>query len=361
MKNFKVFVCGGFGLNEKKFFKPQYVENLSNFSISSIHCGIEHFGFLTNEKHLYTFGNNKRGQCGTSGYQILEPKKIDYNGFDEFSHFSCGREFSISVLSDQRTLLSSGSNDRSQLGIKTLNDHYGFQKVKEFNEDIKFITCGFNHSFVITKSHKVYAFGSNNYGEIGSGELFYATSPTELTSIYDQIKENCVQISSGLSHSLFLTESGKVYSVGKGFEGQLGINKKQSLQLQKVPIDDSIKSVYCGAEFSLALSRSGKLYLWGIGLLDFDALVRYKTGIISKDIDCSNIKILEENVDQVASGHYHCLFKKGEEIYGVGLGSDGQLGKVQEKKDQIVHINDMKSANIFACGGYTSFFAFSQN
>lgn len=355
----KIFVAGFY--NNEKYFKPELIENLSKFSISSIHAGMDHFGFLTLENHLYTFGDNKRGQCCTSGFKLEDPKKIEFEGFSEFSHFNCGREFSIAVLSDRRTLVSSGSNDRSQLGVKTLKDRYGFIKVKEFNEDIQQIACGGNHSFVLTNSHKIFGFGSNNFGEIGSGDLFHVTSPTELTSIYSQIKENCIQIASGLHHTVFLTESGKVYTVGRGYEGQLGVNMKQSLRLVKVNIPEAVKSIHCGNEFSMALGKSGKLYFWGIGLLEYGSVVRYKAGQLSRDIDSSLIKILDENVTHVTSGPFHCLYKKGDEIYGSGLSSDGQIAGIPKENESFIHINEMKSSDLLACSGYCSMFAIKEN
>jgi alpha-tubulin suppressor-like RCC1 family protein len=91
------------------------------------------------------------------------------------------------------------------------------------------------------------------------------------------IKTNIIDISCGLGHTLFLTDSGLVYSWGNGGSGRLGVGDNAdraeatlltqfctaapgNSQESQIP---RISAVQCGACHSLALSASGSVYVWG--------------------------------------------------------------------------------------------------
>lgn len=70
-------------------------------------------------------------------------------------------------------------------------------------------------------------------------------------------------------HSLLLTESGKVWSCGKGTEGQMG-NKEFKDLFSWSPIDYFINNniviedIASGFAHNLALSKDGRVYSWGM-------------------------------------------------------------------------------------------------
>jgi len=88
---------------------------------------------------------------------------------------------------------------------------------------------------------------------------------------------NVSQIALGDAHSLFLTETGEVYSCGWHELGQLGIQRdklnvehKKGVKIHKVAIQSDISlhlltatQISCGAVFSVALTKCGDIYAWG--------------------------------------------------------------------------------------------------
>lgn len=67
--------------------------------------------------------------------------------------------------------------------------------------------------------------------------------------------------------SFVLTDSGMVTSWGRGEDGQLGhgdANERPLPQTIHALSDSKISTIYCGAEYSAAVSTSGnEVYTWG--------------------------------------------------------------------------------------------------
>lgn len=97
----------------------------------------------------------------------------------------------------------------------------------------------------------------------------------------------------GKDHALFLTEMHRVFAIGSNLYGQLGVNRntgltyhlhpltKQRLYFAQQPIEIgffnqhqgdeellvaiNITQVGCGDYFSVAVSSKGEVYTWGVG------------------------------------------------------------------------------------------------
>ena len=97
----------------------------------------------------------------------------------------------------------------------------------EYNEKIINISAGWSHSLVLTESGKIYAFGNGYGGKLGDGDVTFHEEgiPKLINPDYfnnGEYNEKAIKISVGGFHSLVLTESGKVYAFGSGDYGQLG-------------------------------------------------------------------------------------------------------------------------------------------
>jgi hypothetical protein len=126
-------------------------------------------------------------------------------------------------------------------------------------------TCyGCDHSLVLTNCGEVYAWGWNQFGEVGDGSNDIQLIPIKLNAFND---EKVIQISCGYLHSMALTESGRVFSWGSNDFGQLGLNNNNK-HVNKPSIvslsnEIAIKKISCGREHSLLLSQNGDIYWFG--------------------------------------------------------------------------------------------------
>lgn len=119
------------------------------------------------------------------------------------------------------------------------------------------------HQFAVTNEGKVYAWGRNEKGQLGLGDLKDKRCPT-LVEALDGYR--IVSCTAGRNHSLFLTDNGEVLAVGDNRYGQIGI-KNAGTMIKKPQIvtydGPAACKVSCGADFSGIVDVSGSVWMWG--------------------------------------------------------------------------------------------------
>ena len=123
-------------------------------------------------------------------------------------------------------------------------------------------------SVVIDGSGKGWAWGCNNYHQTGCGGAVLETflrAPLPVLGLMEPLQ----QVACGMHHSLFLTQTGLLFAVGKGSFGRLGLgaNETDVSIPTLIPTTEVMRFVACGEAHSLAVSRSGELFTWGMGTL----------------------------------------------------------------------------------------------
>jgi len=109
----------------------------------------------------------------------------------------------------------------------------------------------------------VYTIGENTQGQCGVAECTQVTTPTRIVYLSDSV----AQVACGESHSVLLTEGGRVLACGDSSMGQVGSGQLVAsvpkfvhvLGLDARPIN----KIACGNQFSCALTYSGMVYVWG--------------------------------------------------------------------------------------------------
>lgn len=123
--------------------------------------------------------------------------------------------------------------------------------------------------------YRVYVVNVQNRGTGGSSNSVVhlsGGSQQAKTDIIPQLlealppKAHVIDVSCGLGHALFLLNNGKVFSWGNGGNGRLGLGDladRTEATLVTELSNDVITAVQCGASHSLALSDKGKVFSWG--------------------------------------------------------------------------------------------------
>ncbi|GKV10040.1 hypothetical protein SLEP1_g21463 [Rubroshorea leprosula] len=121
---------------------------------------------------------------------------------------------------------------------------------------IKGIACGGRHSAVVTDNGALLSFGWGLYGQCGQGSTTDLLRPTCVSSL-SSIKVE--RVAAGLWHTLCISVDGHVYAFGGNQFGQLGTGSDQLETLPKLldaPLldDKHAKTVSCGARHSAILT-----------------------------------------------------------------------------------------------------------
>ncbi|PKA63969.1 Ultraviolet-B receptor UVR8 [Apostasia shenzhenica] len=145
---------------------------------------------------------------------------------------------------------------------------------------VKAIACGGRHSAVVTDSGAVLTFGWGLYGQCGHGDTDDELSPKCVSSLLGIKMQG---IAAGLWHTLCVSADGDVYAFGGNQFGQLGTGSDQAETLPKLLDAPSLESkdariVSCGARHSSILTEDGEVFCWGwnkYGQLSKDHLDSY--------------------------------------------------------------------------------------
>ncbi|XP_024526793.1 ultraviolet-B receptor UVR8 isoform X1 [Selaginella moellendorffii] len=165
------------------------------------------------------------------------------------------------------------------------------------------IACGGRHSAILTDGGAVLTFGWGLYGQCGQGSTEDELSPNYVSSLGGL---HVTAIASGLWHTLCITDTGEVYAFGGNQFGQLGVGGDHSETLPKlveaaVLEDECAKSVSCGARHSAITTEKGKVFCWGWN--KYGQLGLGDTG----DRDTPHEVPLEHRAVNVACGWWHTL------------------------------------------------------
>ena len=122
------------------------------------------------------------------------------------------------------------------------------------------IFCGSLHSFLIDSDGDLLAFGLNNYGQLGIGNMVNTHIPYLVQEISD-----VVSISGGEHHTIALTKSGEVFAWGRNDDGQLGLGHTQEQTSPKIIPNVTFSSISAGGYYNYALDAENKIWTWGSG------------------------------------------------------------------------------------------------
>ncbi len=294
------------GTEEKLHFGLGIDVNIDDISTSGAEANREAFTlFLTKEGVVYSAGDNQYGQLGCSGSNI--------------------NNIAVRVC------------DNSSSGFINGN----------INNPVVGIAAGGEHGLIITKSGILYAFGNNNNGQLGDGTDIMRNLPVKVSDNLGFIndgRDKVVAISAGYLHSLFVTESGKVYGFGYNANGQLGDGTrtdKYKPVLVAANADfvndgtNKVISVAAGRHHSLFLTENGKVYSFGYNgnytLGDGTTLLRTKPVLVKGSPDGRFLNngdgTPQNKVIDIAAGWLHsCILTEENIAYSFGWGADGRLG-----------------------------------
>ncbi|XP_016404194.1 X-linked retinitis pigmentosa GTPase regulator-like [Sinocyclocheilus rhinocerous] len=262
---------------------------------------------------VFTFGKSKFADNAPSKFWLKNDVPL---------RISCGDEHTA-LVTENGKLFMFGSNNWGQLGLgtkTTVNKPTCVKALK--SERVKLAACGRTHTLVYTSRGNLYASGGNNEGQLGLGDCDDRTSfhLVDFFSKHEPVK----MLAAGSNTSAALTQDGRLYMWGDNSEGQIGLGKESNaLNPREVSVGKRVSWVSCGYYHSAFVTVDGALYTFGekdsgkLGL-STEKLASHKVP--------QQVTGISDKVVQVSCGGGHTVAFTEHEVYSFGLGQFGQLG-----------------------------------
>ncbi|CRL02239.1 CLUMA_CG015120, isoform A [Clunio marinus] len=343
------------GLKGSKVKIPMFSSVLSNLKPIHIAGGSKSLFIVSQDGSLYACGEGTNGRLGLGhNNNVSSPQQVPVINQYIVKKVAVhsGGKHAMAITLDGK-IFSWGEGEDGKLGHGnriTLEKPKLIESLK--TKRIRDIACGSAHSAAITSQGELYTWGLGEYGRLGHGDNSTLLKPKLVQKLVGQ---RVVQVACGSrdAQTLCLTEDGTVYSWGDGDFGKLGRGGSDGCSVPQ-PIDRlnslGIIQIECGAQFSLALTRTGEVWTWGKG--DYYRLGHGSDQHVRKPtpIQCLRGK----KIIHVAVGALHCLAVADTgQVYGWGDNDHGQQGSGNtsvNKKPTLVIGLDGVFVNRVACG-----------
>ncbi|TPD71266.1 RCC1 domain-containing protein [Flavobacterium microcysteis] len=174
---------------------------------------------------------------------------------------SSGLDHTLALKTDG-TLWAWGDNQYGELGDGTVVSKNQPVQIGTANDWQK-ISAGNNFSLAIKNDGTLWAWGYNIYSQLGNGNVVNQRSPIKIGTATDW---QSISAAPGLigGHSMALKTNGTLWSWGNNFYGQLGddtlTNKNQPVQ---IGTDTNWLAIAAGGAHSVAIKANGTLWAWG--------------------------------------------------------------------------------------------------
>ncbi len=254
----------GSGTSPTKQMTPVKVQAPTGVTFTQISAGSGFTLAIGNDGNTYSWGINgssgSLGDGGTTNRAI--PGLVSTPTGVTFTKVYAGGNHSM-ALGDDNKLYSWGYNRDGQLGDGTTTDRLTPVPVST-PPGVTFvqIEIGFQHTLAIGSDGKTYAWGDNGYGKLGDGTTTKRLVPVPVSApagvTFTQIQAS--------DQSLAIGDDGNTYAWGLNNYGQLGdgtTTDRWSPVAVSTPPGVTFVEIYAGTGHALAIGSDGNTYSWG--------------------------------------------------------------------------------------------------
>lgn len=317
-------------------------------------AGQAHTLALLPDGSLYAWGWNGFGQLGLGSevHHSEVPARVVTDNDDGIGDripvaISAGESHNL-VLLDDGSVYAWGLNDQWQLGTGVGGNGYLPRAVLTDNDGgiggrkVIAVAAGRRHSLAVLEDGSVYAWGQNDYGQLGNGSTGGGTGSSGPQAVVTDNSGGiggraAVAVSASEQHSLALLADGSVYAWGSNAYWQLGVGN--SVTSSPVPMrvvtdneggigDRRVEAVEAGYRHALALLEDGTVYSWGDGVYG-------RLGNGTEFGSSVPIRVVTDNpggiggraVTAISASWTHSLaLLEDGSVYAWGYGGNGELG-----------------------------------
>jgi hypothetical protein len=211
---------------------------------------------------LAMWGDNSAGQLG-NGTLTQQNSPVVVPGLTGITQVALGGGY-VLALDSAGTVWSWGSNNFGQLGNGTTTSIPGSNPTPVPVPGLSGITqvsASGAHSLALRADGTVFAWGDNQYGELGDGSLTSISRPERVPGL-----TGITKVIGGQADSFAITAGGTLLAWGNNSYGALGNGTRTGMSATPAPVPGlaGVTAVSSNLDATLAVaSPSGTMYSWG--------------------------------------------------------------------------------------------------
>lgn len=253
---------------------------------SKVNAGRAIFQCIKTDGTLWAWGHNPYGNLGNIGAPVWTSSPVQIGVATDYYSVSCGSYHNLSIKTDG-TLWAWGSNNLGQLGTGANTP----QKIESPIQigaltDWAYVAAGTNVSFGVRTDGTLWAWGQNTNGQLGVGDSTSRSSPTQIGALTDWSKVETGPSATEVAHTIGLKTNGTIFTWGNSAFGQLGLGPVPGYKSSPVQVGAATdwSNVYCANRSTFAYNAAGELWatgnnasgMWGLGIAEtnYDDLIK---------------------------------------------------------------------------------------
>jgi alpha-tubulin suppressor-like RCC1 family protein len=286
-----------------------------NYNIT-FHDDITDTGFATDRTHYYRLSS-----FNTFGGSSYIENWTTMSG--NWTTSLAGGYHSIGCKTDN-TLWVWGSNNVGQLGLGNKGTETDKNTPTPLGTDSDWIDGALGNTYTITikTNSTLWAWGNNEFGQLGIGGMVERTTPTQSGTDSDW-----AMVTAGYQHTIARKTDGTLWSCGANWDGQLGLNDYDDRDtLSQIGTESDWSVIAAGGtdlySHTIALRNNSTLWVWGsnsfgqLGIPDLEIEISEPIQH-GDDSDWSTI---------TAKANHNLAIKTNRTLWAWGRNDDGQLG-----------------------------------
>jgi alpha-tubulin suppressor-like RCC1 family protein len=267
-------------------FVPNQEININNYSLfDTIYASYQinnadvkfdfknyHFIYSDNNNQLFSFGKNDLGQLGQNNLITSNVQKnVNLTlSFDEYvKKISVGLNHSL-LLTSKGRLFAWGDNSFNQLGTGLNKPRFSSNPIeitteltRNFDETILYIQAYGNYNLAYTSSKRFITWGASF--PFGYSDDYGSKDVTSNLNFEGEIKF----LKLGTAHGVVVTENNRIITFGTNYYNQLGfLTEKEYNTLDitdsfKLKANESIAKIDIDTHSNLVLTSFNRVFVWG--------------------------------------------------------------------------------------------------
>lgn len=264
------YFWGANSWSDPKGDTPSPILTLQRKRIASIAVGKEHAMALSEGGRVFAWGKNEFGQLGTGDEEnraLPVYTELPYETY--ISQVACGGNYTM-AMEKRGNLWSWGRFQASNYPrefVSTWCNGYesrGENGIKGLK--LAKISAGDQHMGVLTKDNKLYTWGYNDYGQLGWGQhgvdRVGQQKPAQVKGALET--EEIIDFACGGGHTVAITKSSRIFGWGSNVNGQLGHAMRNCFpEPVEIPLGDPVSKAKAGWMCTVYITESARPIVCG--------------------------------------------------------------------------------------------------